>query len=173
MAKAGRAALSPDVTIRQLLDSDLDEYRRIRLATLATEPDYFGSTFTEESVRPLSHFADRLSSSVIFGACAADRVIGVIHFRREPRATEAHKGSVQGFFVEPDWRGRGVGAALLSALLDTARTQVEQVTLTVVHGNAAAIALYERFGFTVYGIEPRARKTSRGYADQVLMIRLF
>ncbi len=46
---------------------------------------------------------------------------------------------------------------------------MEQVTLTAVQGSAA-IPLYERFGFTRYGLEPRALKSPAGYADAVLMV---
>ena len=38
-------------------------------------------------------------------------------------------------------------------------------------GNDAALALYERCGFETYGAEPRALKSTTGYADEVLMVR--
>ncbi|MCL6470330.1 MAG: GNAT family N-acetyltransferase, partial [Ralstonia sp.] len=38
-------------------------------------------------------------------------------------------------------------------------------------GNDAALALYERCGFETYGVEPRALKSTTGYADEVLMVR--
>jgi ribosomal protein S18 acetylase RimI-like enzyme len=58
----------------------------------------------------------------------------------------------------------------MSALLSAARSVVEQVTLSVTAENATAIALYERFGFRRYGIEPRALKTPAGYSDEILMV---
>ena len=36
--------------------------------------------------------------------------------------------------------------------------------------NDAAIALYRRHGFTIYGVEPRARKHRGTYVDKVLMV---
>jgi ribosomal protein S18 acetylase RimI-like enzyme len=51
--------------------------------------------------------------------------------------------------VVPSARGRGVGSALLSSLLDRARDDgYEAVSLSVDRLNAAAIALYQRRGFT-------------------------
>lgn len=50
-----------------------------------------------------------------------------------------------------DWRGRGVGAAMLQALLDLARSLGhERVEL---HAQVDAIGFYERFGFEAVGDE--------------------
>jgi ribosomal protein S18 acetylase RimI-like enzyme len=57
----------------------------------------------------------------------------------------------------------------MTRLVDTAREVVEQLTLSVIQDNKAAIALYERFGLTTYGVEPRARRGADGYRDMVLM----
>lgn len=51
------------------------------------------------------------------------------------------------------------------------RIVVEQLTLTVVQGNDAALALYQKYELQPYGMEPRALKTAAGYADEVLMWR--
>jgi ribosomal protein S18 acetylase RimI-like enzyme len=50
--------------------------------------------------------------------------------------------------VEAAWRGRGVGRALLEALVDAARAQGhEALSLSVDHRNAPALALYRSIGF--------------------------
>ena len=48
----------------------------------------------------------------------------------------------------PDYRGRGVGTALLRRLLAAAARESQAVSLSVSTSNAA-LRLYERFGFTV------------------------
>jgi ribosomal-protein-alanine N-acetyltransferase len=54
--------------------------------------------------------------------------------------------------VAPSAQRRGLGATLLTALLDEARElRAGAVLLEVRVDNAPAIALYERFGFTVLG----------------------
>jgi len=50
---------------------------------------------------------------------------------------------------------------------------VEQLTLAVVEGNAAALALYRKLGFAAYGVEPRALKTETGCRNEVLMALMF
>ena len=50
--------------------------------------------------------------------------------------------------VVPNARGKGVGSALLGALLDRARADgYEALSLSVDRNNQGAIALYEQFGF--------------------------
>ncbi|HET7368446.1 MAG TPA: GNAT family N-acetyltransferase [Gaiella sp.] len=50
--------------------------------------------------------------------------------------------------VVPNARGKGVGSALLEALLERARTEGhDAISLSVDRNNAGAIELYERYGF--------------------------
>jgi RimJ/RimL family protein N-acetyltransferase len=58
-----------------------------------------------------------------------------------------------GMLVAAEWRGRGVGSALLAAGLDWARQAgAHKVALQVWPHNRAAIALYEKFGFQREGL---------------------
>jgi ribosomal-protein-alanine N-acetyltransferase len=56
--------------------------------------------------------------------------------------------------VDPPFRRRGIGAAMLERLLDEAGPN-ESYTLEVRPSNPPAIALYERFGFRSAGTRPR------------------
>ncbi len=52
----------------------------------------------------------------------------------------------------PEFRGKGVGKAIVSALLEDAKeTGASVVMLEVRASNTAAIALYEKMGFTLVG----------------------
>jgi ribosomal protein S18 acetylase RimI-like enzyme len=54
--------------------------------------------------------------------------------------------------VARDWRGRGVGSALVAAAIEWAREQgLHKLSLAVWPHNAAAIALYRKFGFEEEG----------------------
>jgi [ribosomal protein S18]-alanine N-acetyltransferase len=61
---------------------------------------------------------------------------------------------VMNIAVDPPQRRRGIGTALLTALIDQAGPG-ESYTLEVRPSNPGAIALYERFGFRSAGTRPR------------------
>ncbi|MGN8115904.1 N-acetyltransferase family protein [Labrys sp. 22185] len=158
------------VIIRRLGPADGDDYRTIRLAALATAPEAFGSTYAAEVVRPAAAFAERLSQSVVFGAYGDGQIVGMAGYWRQDGLKDRHKGQVWGVYVEPGWRGQGVAGALMAAVIEAARGEVEQLLLAVVQGNDNALALYRRLGFEVYGVEPRALKAGNTYLDEALMV---
>jgi putative acetyltransferase len=76
--------------------------------------------------------------------------------------------------VRDDWQGKGVGKALLGAAVDLADNwlNVERIELTVYTDNAAAIALYQRFGFDIEGTFRRYGFREGVYVDAHAMARL-
>jgi ribosomal protein S18 acetylase RimI-like enzyme len=68
------------------------------------------------------------------------------------RDTENTRFLMDGLFVAPQARGRGVGTELLAAVAAEARRRgYAEVRLDVVEGNDRARALYEREGFRAVG----------------------
>ena len=69
-------------------------------------------------------------------------------------------------------RGKGIGRALVAALLEKARQDpsLEQILLAVATGQTAARQLYRSFGFETYGTEPNALKVGSAYVDEDYMI---
>jgi len=68
-----------------------------------------------------------------------------------------------GMAVARDWRGRGVGSALLGAAIDEARVRGwHKLSLGVFAHNDAAIALYRKFGFTEEGRRVKHYRRSSG-----------
>ncbi len=71
------------------------------------------------------------------------------------------EGHITILAVHPDVQGNGLGSYLLWGLLDAARRWgLAWATLEVRESNAPAIALYERFGFTLVGRRPRYYATT-------------
>lgn len=79
-----------------------------------------------------------------------------------------------GICVAGEMQGQGVGTALMQALVDYADRwgQVLRIELTVYADNAAAIALYRKFGFQVEGTQRAFALRDGAYVDALMMARL-
>ncbi len=90
---------------------------------------------------------------------------------RSPR--RRHAGSI-GMSVRDDWQGKGVGTALMAAIVDLAENWVgyRRLELTVYTDNEAAVALYRKFGFEVEGTLREYALRNGHYVDAYTMARL-
>lgn len=80
------------------------------------------------------------------------------------------EGQITNVAVHPDARREGLGRSVVDALIEEARARgLEQVSLEVRVSNLAAIALYERAGFTVEG--KRKNFYRRPTEDALIMLK--
>jgi len=79
-----------------------------------------------------------------------------------------------GMAVAPEAQGRGVGKALMAALVDYADNwgQVLRIELGVYADNERAIGLYQRFGFEIEGRQRAYALRAGRYVDSLMMARL-
>lgn len=169
---------NPPTTIRRLGPDDVQAYRDLMLLAYDASPESFTSTRREREQLPVSWWENRLSkaagaSEFVYGAIDGEMLVGVCGMSRQTGDKTAHKVKVLGMFVRESARGSGLGAALLSAIIDHALkmpgTAIAQ--LTVSQGNASAIRLYEQHGFTAFGTEPMAVAVADAYVDKIHMWR--
>ena len=76
----------------------------------------------------------------------------------QPNYGPASKIANASFIVDPDFAGRGIGRQLVAHVLDQARVDgyTAMVFNAVVETNAAAVHLYETFGFETLATVPEA-----------------
>jgi putative acetyltransferase len=89
------------------------------------------------------------------------------------QARRSHAASL-GMGVHDDFTGKGVGSALLGELIDMADNwlNLKRLELTVYTDNAAAIALYRKFGFEEEGLLKAFAFRSGSYVDAYAMARV-
>jgi putative acetyltransferase len=126
------------------------------ITKLANLPLYRAGTmrlpFQSEGETANWYAAGRDTASPTLVGEIGGEIVGVGGLQRQ-NGRRAHV-AILGLGVHDAYQRRGVGAALLEALLDTAFNwlQIRRVELTVFSDNAAAIALYERYGFEREGV---------------------
>jgi L-amino acid N-acyltransferase YncA len=87
------------------------------------------------------------------------------------RGSDAHVGVV-GIVVKCGFRGVGVGARMLGAIVDVARKRgLRLLVLSVFASNVRAVRLYERGGFVRCGLVPLRHFSKGKYVDEVLMAK--
>lgn len=160
--------------IRVVTLDDFDSYWALRLRALKQEPESFGSSYEEAVQRPRADIEKMIVNSngaFVLGAFAPE-LVGVVGMFRAPGAKEKHKGGIWGMYVAPEFRGQGLGRALMNEAIARARTipEVEELRLSVVTTNETAYKLYRSLGFTEYGLEPRALKLDDKYLDEYMMV---
>jgi len=170
----------PDTTaIRVLVADDLAAYRALRLRGFAEHPAAFTSSHAEESARPADALRHRIEPPAarphdgVLGAFAGGTLVGMVGLEVDMRAHVRHKGQVFGMYVPVEHAGRGIGKALVAAVIRRAQAipALRQLGLTVTAGNAAARRLYEAAGFVAWGIEPDAVIVDGAAHDKIHMTR--
>ncbi len=163
--------------VRVLSPTDAAGYRDLRLRALREHPEAFTSSYEEEATRSIDTTKTWLSpksGNAFWGAFLSEVLVGMVGLDREQRIKNRHKAALIGMYVAPEAGRRGMGRALVDALLAEARaTGIELLALTVTQGNEAARVLYARCGFQTFGIEPDAVQVAgTSYAKEHMYLKL-
>ncbi len=111
-------------------------------------------------------------AGVQFVALQDEAVVGWCDVLRNPRSGFRHSAALGMGLLAPV-RGRGIGRALLAAVLEGVRPQgLQRIELEVYAANRPAIALYEHFGFAREGVKQAGRVLDGEPADILCMALL-
>ena len=152
-----------DVIIRPIIQDDADALFALRLTSLKINPEAFGADYADTlHNQTAASYAERIptvdSDNLMIGAELDGALVGMMGFVRETRPKTKHMGVIWGVFVDPKARGRGISKQMMTAIMTHAQQcdGLRQVVLSVVTDNQAAVKLYQRFGFTIWGTQPDA-----------------
>ena len=170
------------VLIRRLEPQDLPAYKALRDEALERHPESFTSDPRTERVRSPESYLGRLGWSeamggtFLLGAWLGDELAGSVACERELMPKVRHRANIVGMYVRERHTGRGIGRQLLTACIDLARRAegLEMLVLTVTASNERTVRMYERAGFRMYGLLPRAIRVETGpkvrYFDKAHML---
>jgi RimJ/RimL family protein N-acetyltransferase len=152
-----------------VLNLDREKYTPVAAGKAKIIP-YQASFFEQfeqlhRSVFPNAYFTARQivekidDTRQLFIACEDERLIGYHFCKIDP---ETESGYIDFIGVEGSARGRGTGADLLASGLDwmLSAPMMRKIDLTVNADNAAALRLYEKFGFVT-------ERVMRGYRKHI------
>lgn len=166
-----------EVQIREALPSDALKLRNLRLEALKTHPEAFGADYETDKNTPLSVWEQNLQpnpNAAVFVAESNSDLIGSSGITRSKFQKMSHNAVIWGVYVSGEYRRGKIGERLINACLNWAREKnLVSVKLSAVTTNAAAIRLYVKCGFQVYGVEPKVLKVEDDFYDELLMIRSF
>jgi ribosomal protein S18 acetylase RimI-like enzyme len=147
---SGMSSQPDPVRVHRLLPREWPRLRLLRLHALRDAPDAFSSSLAEAIARPGDAWQQQVTDLASFVAVLDGADVGMV--RGELSAEEPGVVWLLSMWVDPEARGRGVGDALVAAVIDFARAEGSRtVQLDVADDNAPAIALYARHGFAPTG----------------------
>ncbi|MCA9765889.1 MAG: GNAT family N-acetyltransferase [Carnobacterium sp.] len=84
-----------------------------------------------------------------------------------------HSGNI-GIMIHKEYQNKGIGTALLAALIDVADNwlMLVRLELTVFEDNESAIHLYKKFGFEKEGLKQFAAIRKGKYENEYVMARI-
>lgn len=162
----------PRIEIRRI---EPDDYRALQ--NISAQPKVVWGTLQlpfpslEVWKKRLAEPADNFYGLV---GCVDGEVVGSASLAANAPSPRRRHAAELGIAVHDAWQGRGIGSALLEALVGLADNwlNLSRIELTVYTDNATAIKLYERFGFTVEGTLKNYTFRDGEFVDAYVMARL-
>jgi L-phenylalanine/L-methionine N-acetyltransferase len=162
----------PHVSVRHAEPEDYEAMHRIMSAPRAA------AGTLQLPLQPAEAWRKRLAEPpeglFLLVACVEGEVVGNLGLETFPnRPRIRHSGTI-GMAVRDEWQGKGVGTELMRTALDLADNwlNLTRIELTVYTDNAAAVALYEKFGFEIEGTHRRYAFRDGGFVDACSMARI-
>ena len=160
-----------DIAIRKAEPSDAEAIWKCYTAPLVVRNTLQLPYRSLESVREL--LTKGGEGGHILVAVIDGEVAGMIGLHTYSRPRINHRAEI-GMMVRDDWQGKGVGKAMMQAVIDLAEKwlNLARIELTVFTDNEPAISLYRKFGFEIEGTLRKHAFRDGEFVDSYVMARV-
>ncbi|HEX2357597.1 MAG TPA: GNAT family N-acetyltransferase [Micromonosporaceae bacterium] len=158
-----------DILVRPMADADADEVLAIYQAGIDTGDATFETAAPDWAAFSAGKLADH---RLVAADAATGRVLGWAALSPVSDRCVYVGVAENSIYIHPDARGRGVGSALLSALVDSSeRAGIWTLQTGIFPENAASVRLHEKAGFRVVGRRERIGRHHGRWRDVLHMER--
>ncbi len=129
--------------IERARPADAGEILTLQRAAYVTEAQLYGDPYIAPLVESLEQVRGAIEGgAAVLAAWAGTRIVGAVRGRVQARTCLVGR-----LVVAPDVQGAGVGTALMLALEDAVRADVDDLALFTGHQSSGNLKLYTRLGY--------------------------
>lgn len=147
------------------LYSEVGENPGLGIVLFNEKPSY------ESEVRWFSNlYSEFLSGNALVSIAEEEgRVAGICDVHKLRPGSEVDHNGLLGILIHKDFRGRGIGTALMEDMINQCRGKFVNLRLDVYTSNITAVSLYKKMGFVECGHITRSVKRNGKFIDELVM----
>jgi len=161
----------PEIAVRAMEPEDVPDITEL-LSQLQAIWGTMQTPFVSVDARR-KRFLELDRDNVMLVGVLGGKAVGSVGLHRQTPHRRSHAAGI-GMAVHDAYAGRGVGRAMMAAVIDLAEKwwNIRRIELDVYADNQRAIALYERFGFQREGLHRAYAWRDGAYVDSLSMARV-
>jgi len=149
-------------------------YKHLRLESLKNDPEAFIGIHEEKLKVSDDTWKNQFTTdhTRILFLFEGVQAIGLAGYDINHNSKNAHVASIFGVYIMSDYRGKGLGKMLVSAVIDDIvkhHPQIIKLKLAVSSSQTAAFHIYESLGFNNIGTLKMEIKHGEEYFDEILL----
>jgi len=168
--------MKDSIQIGKLAVEQWQDYRKLRLKALQTDPLAFFGSYEIEKAKPAKFWQKGLGDSLkekpivwLFAKSASGKPMGMIGVLFSQRPKTKHVAHIISLYVKENYRGNGIGKKLIEAILEKIKTHrdVRKVKVTAISSQETAIGLYKSLGFKKVGKLNKELRLEGKFYDEI------